>query len=129
MKIITKRLYFKKWNLNDTDFCVDGLNDFEVAKNITSPFPYTKQDAIDFIQKFSKDAKNNYYFAVVKKDNNKVIGGTNISIHENGGYKGGLWLHRDFQGQGFGTELWTARAKFAFDYMGAKEITKWLLLL
>jgi len=122
MRVVTKRLYFRKWNIQDVDFCVDGLNDYDVAKNLTVPFPYTTQDAIDFIEKHSKDDGKNYSFAVVRKEDNQVIGGTNISINENGEFHGGLWLHRDFQGKGYGTELWIARAKFAFDILGAEEL-------
>ena len=46
MHIETKRLRFREWTENDVDFLVDGQNDFDVAKNLTVPFPYTKQDAI-----------------------------------------------------------------------------------
>ena len=122
MKIVTKRLYFRKWNFDDADFCVDGLNDYDVAKNLTSPFPYTKQDAISFIEKRLNDNDKNFYFAVIRKDDNRIIGGTNISINENGEFRGGFWVHRDYQGNGYGTEIFIARAKFVFDILGANEL-------
>ena len=122
MKILTKRLIFRNWSLQDADRVADGLNDFDVAKNLTVPFPYPKKDAIDFIKKHLENDEKNYYFAVVDKESGKVIGGTNISINEEGNYRGGIWIHRDYQEKGYGTEIWTARAKFAFDFMGAKEL-------
>lgn len=122
MNITTKRLRFREWNLEDVDFLFDGMNDFDVAKNLTVPFPYTKQDAIDFVNKHLNNGNNNYYFAIERKEDGQVIGGTNISINDKGEFRGGIWLHRNYQGKGYGTELWVARAKFAFDVLGAKEL-------
>ena len=122
MIIETNRLIFREWSMQDIDFLVDGMNDFEVAKYLTVPFPYTKRDAIDFVNKHLKNGGNSYYFAIERKEDKQVIGGTNISIKEDGEFRGGIWLHRNFQGKGYGTEMWIARAKFAFDELGAKEL-------
>lgn len=122
MVIETRRLILREWKMQDIDFLVDGLNDFDVAKYITSPFPYTKQDAEAYVSQHLKNENGDYCFAVCLKEDGKVIGGTNVSINEKGEFVGGLWLHRDFQGKGYGTELWIARAKFAFDKMGATEL-------
>ena len=120
--IVTKRLRFREWTENDIDFLVDGLNDFDVAKNLTVPFPYTKQDAIKFVKKHLKNVNNNYCFAIERKEDNKVIGGTSISMNDNAEFCGGIWIHRDFQGKGYGTEICIARAKFAFEKLGAKKL-------
>ena len=122
MKIETQRLIFREWNKDDIDFVADGLNDISVAKNMPVPFPYTKNEAVEFVNSHLKNNSKCYHFAIDRKEDNKTIGGTNISINENGEFTGGIWLHRNFQGQGYGTEVWIARAKFAFDYLGAKEL-------
>ena len=122
MRIETERLIFRKWNEYDVDFIVDGLNDFEVAKNLTSPFPYVKQYAIDYIQKHEEHKDSDFVFAIVCKENGEVIGGTNITLNEEGEYRGGIWIRKKYQGKGYGTEIWTARAKFAFDVLGLNEI-------
>ncbi len=122
MTIETPRLIFREWSIKDADFVIDGLNDLNVAKYLTVPFPYTNQDAIDFIEKHTKNDDKNFYFAVERKEDLQIIGGSNIFINEQGEFRGGLWLHRDFQGQGYGTEIWTARAKFAFDILGAEKL-------
>ena len=122
MQIITKRLILRELQLQDVYALVDGLNDFNVAKNLTSPFPYTKQDAINYIKQHDNSTTTDYRFVVTLKESGKVIGGTNITIKENGEYRGGIWLHRDYQGKGYGTELWIARAKFAFDFLKATEL-------
>ena len=122
MFIETKRLIFREWKEQDIDSLVDGLNDFGVAKFITTPYPYTRKDADVFVAEHLKNKKDDYCFAVCLKEDGKVIGGTNVSKNERGEFGGGLWLHRDFQGKGYGTELWIARAKFSFDILGAKEL-------
>ena len=122
MQILTKRCVFRNWKLEDADAVADGLNDFDVAKNLTVPFPYTKENAIDFIEKHLENDEKNYYFAIVNAEDGRLVGGTNIFINEAGEFHGGIWLHRDFQGKGYGTEIWTARAKFAFDFLGAEEL-------
>lgn len=123
MIIETERLLLREWQLTDADDMVEGLNDFDTAKNLTSPFPYTKKDALEFINKHLKNDEYNYYFAVVLKSNNKVIGATSLQIKKDiNKNKGGLWLNKKYHGQGFGTEVWKARAKFAFETLDLNEL-------
>lgn len=121
MKIKTKRLILREWKMSDIDDIVSGLNEFDVAKNLTSPYPYTRDDAIEFLTKHRKHKPNSYYFAVTTTDG-RVIGGTNVSINNEGEYHGGIWICKDVWGLGYGTEIWIARAKFAFDYLGADAL-------
>lgn len=121
MQIETKRLIFRKWKQSDANALVDCLNDFELVKNMTMPFPYTKNDAIEFLSKRQQDDKNTYYFAVTTKEG-ELVGGTNLSLNKEGEFRGGIYVHKKFQGQGYGTEIFIARAKFAFDYLKLNEI-------
>lgn len=121
MIIETERLILRNWNKKDIDELVEGLNDYNVAKFLTIPYPYTKKDACWFVKNRKKHNANNYYFAITLKDNKKVIGGTNISLKD-GKYKGGLWLNSKYAGKGYGTEVWQARAKFAFETLGLSEL-------
>ena len=73
--IETERLILRQWDLNDVNDIVEGLNNINVTKWMAgAPFPYTIDDAKYFI----KNALENksYYFAIVLKSENKVIGGT-----------------------------------------------------
>ena len=36
--------------------------------------------------------------------------------------KGGIWLNQKYHGQGFGTEAWTARIKYAFETLKLTEL-------
>ncbi len=121
-KIIeTERLILREWTLDDMVDQVEGLGNFETAKYLTVPFPYTAQNSIEYIKQHSKNVPNNYAFAVELKENGKVIGGTNLYISgdEN---SGGIWINENYTGKGYGTELWLARAKFAFEVLELNEL-------
>ena len=50
--IETHRLLLRSYQLSDVEDLVDGLNNLEVTKWLAAvPCPYTKRDAIYFIQK------------------------------------------------------------------------------
>lgn len=113
--IETQRLILRPWKDTDADAIVAGFSDFDTAKMLIVPFPYSKADAIEFLEKRKNDDENSFYFAISLKENGKVIGGTNICIDKtNGSNGGGIWIDKNYQGFGYGTEAWTARAKFAF---------------
>ena len=123
MIIETERLLLREWKISDIDDMVEGLNDFDTAKNLTVPFPYKTEHAESFIKKHLKNDENNYYFAIVLKSTNKVIGGTSLEIKKDiGKNKGGIWLNKNYHHKGYGTEVWIARAKFAFNILNLKEL-------
>ena len=123
MIIETERLVLREWQLTDIKDMVEGLNDFDTARNLTVPFPYKTEYAENFINMHLKNDKNNYYFAIVLKDTNKVIGGTSIEIKNDiNKNKGGIWLNKKYHGKGLGTEVWIARAKFAFETLNLNEL-------
>lgn len=122
MKYIeTERLILREWTLDDVKDQVEGLNNFETAKNLTVPFPYTDKNSIEYISKHLKNTKESYAFAVELKESGKVIGGTNLDIR-NGVFHGGIWLNEKYTGKGYGTEIWIARCKFAFEFLKLNEL-------
>lgn len=118
--IESKRLLLRPWKDDDIDEIIEGLNDFETVKNLTTPFPYLKEHALDFLAK-TKTEKDRQHFAITLKDSKKVIGGT-VIIQVDGKIKGGIWIDRRFTGKGYGTEAFTARAKYIFENMNVDEI-------
>jgi len=124
-RIETERLILREWTLADISDTVEGLNNYDVTKYLPLiPFPYTEKDAEQFICNIEKpnNAKN-LNFAVELKVTKKVIGGTSIRIDENGNAEGGgIWINPKYQGKGYGSEIWKARARFCFDVLKAKEI-------
>ena len=121
--IETERLILRQYKLEDVEDIVEGLNNINVTKWLQgAPFPYTKEDAVHFI---NKSIDNNLYnFAIVLKSENKVIGGTqltNIDLH-NGTAGGGIWISEKYWGHGYGTEAFGARIKFAFEVLGLRRL-------
>ena len=80
MKIESKRLILRNWEDGDVEDIVEGLNNIEVAKWLASvPFPYTEDDAKKFIERAKNNDENlKIALAIVLKEKNKVIGGTEI---------------------------------------------------
>ena len=123
MEIETERLILRYWTYDDVDDIVEGLNNLNVSKWLGRvPYPYTKEDALEFIKR-SVETKA-YNFAIVLKENNKVIGGTQISNIDtlNGTAGGGIWLNESYHGHGYGTEAWNARIKYAFETLNLRKL-------
>ncbi len=80
MKIESKRLILRNWEDGDVKDIVEGLNNIEVAKWMASvPYPYTDNDARNFVESSKNNDENvKIALAIVLKENNKVIGGTEI---------------------------------------------------
>lgn len=122
-KLETERLIFRGWKLEDVNAIYEGLNDFNVAKNITIPWPYKFSDAKWFVENHLRNTETYYEFAIVLKETNKVIGGTALIINkETNKNKGGIWINQKCAGKGLGSEAWLARIKFAFYTLGLTEL-------
>lgn len=109
--------------MQDIEDMVEGLNNINVTKWLAGvPFPYTISDAENFVK---QSIDNNLYnFAIVLKNENKVIGGTqltNISI-ANGTTGGGIWINEKYHGYGYGSEAFGARIKYAFEVLGLRRL-------
>lgn len=121
--IETDRLILRIWNLDDVSDLVEGLNNLNVSKWLAgAPYPYTENDAKEFI---NKTIENDLYnFAIVLKSKNKVIGGTQISniSYANGTAGGGIWLNEKYQGFGYGKEAFGARIKYAFEVLNLRRL-------
>ena len=80
MLIEGKRIILRSWEDEDIQDIVEGLNNINVSKWMTSvPYPYTENDARSFIERAKNNDENvKIALAIVLKENNKVIGGTEI---------------------------------------------------
>ena len=80
MKIESKRLILRNWEDGDIKDIVEGLNNIEVTKWMAGiPYPYIENNAKQFIQHTKGQDENvTISLAIVLKENNKVIGGTEI---------------------------------------------------
>ena len=127
MEIDSKRIILRSWRDEDIGDLIEGLNNINVSKCLaTVPYPYTKKDAEEFITyaKSKEENTKDLMLAIVLKENNKVIGG--ISIHDinkkDGTCTGGIWLNEKYQNNGYGTEAFSARAKYCFEILGLRRL-------
>lgn len=96
--------------------CRVRLNNLNVSKWLAgAPQPYTKEDAEHFIIKSIEN--NSYNFVIVVKNENKVIGITQLTNIDliNGSAGGGIWIIEKYWGRGYGTEAFGARIRYAFE--------------
>jgi len=130
MKLETKRLILREWTKKDADDIVEGLNNLEVTKWLAlAPYPYTKKDAnnwINYCIENDKKGKNrdSYEFAIELKSEKKVIGGVSLNkinnFHKTAG--GGIWLNKKYHKQGYGSEAFGEKLKFAFNKLKLRRI-------
>lgn len=126
MIIESKRIILRNWEDNDVEDLVEGLNNINVAKWMASvPVPYTEKDARNFINRAkSVDENVKIPLAIVLKENNKIIGGTEITNinRKDGTAGGGIWLNEKYQRNGYGTEAFSCRIKYCFEVLGLRRI-------
>ena len=126
MIIESKGLILREWEYSDIDDLVEGLNNINVSKWMASiPFPYTENDALSFIRHAKQqDKEHHIYLAIVLKENNKVIGGTEIRNidRRNGLAGGGIWLNEGYQKNGYGTEAFCIRNRYIFNELNLRRI-------
>lgn len=120
MILETERLQLRPWTLEDAEAMVDCLNHKEVSKWLPGlPHPYTISDAIGFIKGCEKRKHTNYYdWAIVLKETNTVIGGTALNLQTGNEKVGNLtyiYIHPDYQNQGYASEVWKKKIEFAWE--------------
>ncbi|MFA5841142.1 MAG: GNAT family protein [Candidatus Paceibacterota bacterium] len=122
MKLETKRLILREPKKSDWKDLVEGVGECDVAKMLsTIVHPYTKKDAIEYIQKVNKrwkqKIKDDYSFFIELKSEKKMIGA--IGIHKIDIYSGngttGSWINKKYWRNGYMTEAKVALNDFAFN--------------
>lgn len=126
MQIESKRLILRSYEDSDESYLVEGLNNINVAKWMAGvPFPYTENDAKKFIERAkNQDEKSKISLAIVLKENNKVIGGTEITNinYKDGTAGGGIWINEKYQKKGYGIETFSSKIKYCFNVLGLRRI-------
>ncbi len=130
MRLETERLILREWKNKDVNDLVEGLSDLNVTKWLASaPYPYTKKDAEKWIKLCIENSKrgtkrNSYDFAIELKSEKKVIGGASLDKINKfpGTAGGGIWINAKYHGNGYGTEAFGARIRFAFDKLKLRRL-------
>lgn len=129
MKIETERLILREPKISDWKDIVEGIGDIKVSKHLAVvPFPYTKKDALWWINKKIKASKEKekkeYPFSIELKKEKKIIGAINL-VNINKSYKiaeTGSWINRKYQRKGYITEAKIAVNEFAFNKLKLRKL-------
>ena len=117
IQIRTERLILKKPGRRDKQLIIDQIGDWEVAKWLTRvPHPYTDKDADEWIQTISREELTFNTF-----NNGSLVGGIELTPHENNSYELGYWLGRQHWGQGFATEACKGLLHYAAETLGIRN--------
>lgn len=130
VRIETPRLTLRPWGDEDVDQLARGLNDLDVAGWLAFvPHPYSTEDAARWIARCRGIPTANgqptaYEFAIELKPEGQLIGGVSLNKidRESGTAGGGIWLADGFQGQGYGSEAFEAKIRFAFRDLGLSKL-------
>jgi ribosomal-protein-alanine N-acetyltransferase len=110
----------RQWNIEDAQDLAIALSNPHVQKNLRDglPYPYTKQDAIEYIQAtLSADPYTTFSFAIVVDEH--VVGSIGIfrqdNIHSHTAELG-YYLNENYWGQGIMSEAVRQATQYIFSY-------------
>ncbi len=130
LRLETARLILRDWTPVDIPDLIEGLNDLSVSRWLAFvPHPYTKAAAERWLtyctnQSDKGPERAQYEFAIELKAAQKVIGGVSVTrvsrVHGTAG--GGIWLNARYHGQGYGTEAFREKIRFAFEDLQLRRL-------
>lgn len=126
-KIATKRLVLRAPIRGDVPDLVKLADNKAVAERLARlPSPYTRADAVGFVEIFSQRADERPYAITL---NERLIGVIGFSFHEDRPPELGYWLGEPFWGQGFMTEAGKAlvdeaQRTYHYDTIGARALAE-----
>ncbi len=122
----TQRLILRAPTLTDTPAFVAILNDFDVAKNLQKvPHPFTDtlfREALIRIDRERQEGTD-FNFAVTRAMDGALIGMCAINRLSGDVWEFGYWYGKQYWGQGYATEAAWPVMRFAFEDMGAEQLT------
>jgi ribosomal-protein-alanine N-acetyltransferase len=129
MIIKTKRLILRPPRKEDWKDIVEGAGNLEVSKNLlVVPHPYTKKDAMSWINRVIKKSKgkirNDYTFFIELKSEKKIIGATGIHDikKDQGTATTGSWINKKYWRNGYILEAKVPILDFAFNKLKLRRI-------
>jgi [ribosomal protein S5]-alanine N-acetyltransferase len=128
MNLVTVRLFLRDYKLSDAPEIVAIWNDREVVKWIEGiPYPCTLQKVKKILKGIKeKREEKAYYFPIILKEENKLIGNIWIRhLEEETDYKigeVGILLSKKYWGKGYATEALTGLISWGFHTLKLRKI-------
>ena len=122
MELHTRNLLLRPYVLSDSAIVAASI-DYDLAKDVKLPWPYSENDAIEFInltnsQEYKKD---NWVFAIINKATNQFIGSCGLHDKKEEGYTLGIWLIKSAQNKTYGVEAMAVLAKWGFEELNIEK--------
>ena len=110
----------REWRINDKAALAENLNNLNVLNNLRDglPYPYTEQDAEEFIRAMlSSDKNNTFAFAITLDD--KAIGSIGVfrqdNIHSHTAAMG-YYIGEAYWGNGYATSAIKQVCRYVFEH-------------
>ena len=117
-EIIVLKIKIREWKIDDKAELAENLNNMNILNNLRDglPYPYTENDAEEFIRAMlSADKDNTFAFAITLDD--QVIGSIGVFRQENIHYRTaemGYYIGEKYWGNGYMTEAVKMACDFVF---------------
>lgn len=129
--IKTDQFILRPFELADLDDLVANINNYKIYRyTLKIPFPYTKKDGIDFLQKQLKKQRSknrkNWDFAIII--DGTVSGGISLELEKNNQAELGYWLAEKEWGKGIMTKVTKKIIEFGFNDLNLRKIHAYTFL-
>lgn len=114
------RINLRELLVGDVKTIVSLASDKEVSKHSTVPFPFTKEDAIQLLEK--SDETINY--GIESKDSGEIIGIVSLKkiLPQHKRAEVGIWIGKKYWGKGYAQEAIMELNRIAFQKLGFKKL-------
>lgn len=120
-RIETERVYLRKFKLADAKRVYEVCNDANITRYLPLPHPYTLNMGKEWILSQKTDTIHQD-FAVISKEDDRLIGSISLSDKGDGCKELGYWLAPECHGKGIMTETAKALINYAFEKLGVHKI-------
>jgi len=122
-KIVGERIYLSPVNPEDNEKYVEWLNDLKLSLNLTmAPKIISLEKEKEILENMSKEG---YNFAIVEKNEDKLIGNCGLMDVEfvHGTAELGIFIgEKDYWNKGYGTEVINLLLDYAFNILNLNNI-------
>jgi [ribosomal protein S5]-alanine N-acetyltransferase len=103
-------IILRAYTEDDVPALVAALNDREISRWTRIPFPYTEEDAWEFLRSTTETA-----FAVMNKRTGDLLGGIGLRLPADGIGEVGYWVRREARGRGVATRALLLISRWALE--------------
>jgi RimJ/RimL family protein N-acetyltransferase len=110
-------ILLRSYTDEDVPALVAAINDREISRWTRVPFPYTEEDAREFMRSTSETA-----FAVTNKRTGDLLGGIGLRLPAEGIGEVGYWVRREARGRGVATRALLVLSRWALEEKGLARL-------